>query len=184
MDLTKSQYETFDELKSYMYGSAAVIGLEMLPILGTRSAKAYESAEKLGYAFQLANFIRDIDEDLDRDRIYLPQDELNSLGVTNEMLRKRTLTPQIISAIQMQIARVRTLQSEAEDGISFLSKESQPCIRAASELYCGIVDEVEAIDYDVFNKRAMTSTRRKMKVAGGAFLRTLPLSIPFFLIYP
>ena len=72
MDLTKTSYETFAELQEYVYGSAAVIGLEMLPILGGAQEAAYEAAEQLGTAFQLANFIRDVGEDLERGRIYLP----------------------------------------------------------------------------------------------------------------
>jgi phytoene synthase len=107
MDLTVTTYATFDDLYEYVYGSAAVIGLQMLPILGTITDGAYESAKNLGVAFQLANFIRDVDEDLDRGRIYLPLDELAAHGVTEEMLYARVLTPEITAALKFQIARVR-----------------------------------------------------------------------------
>ena len=173
MDLTVSTYANYEALSEYVYGSAAVIGLEMVPILGALSDDAYESAKKLGIAFQLANFIRDVGEDLDRGRIYLPLDELAAHGVTEEMLYKRVLTPEIISALKFQIARVRQLQTEAAPGIDLLHPTSRPCIRAASELYCGIVDEVEAIGYDIFNKRAKTSTARRIRVAGKAYLQAL-----------
>jgi phytoene synthase len=173
MDLTVSTYANYEALSEYVYGSAAVIGLEMVPILGALSDDAYESAKKLGIAFQLANFIRDVDEDLDRGRIYLPLDELAAHGVTEEMLYKRVLTPEIIAALKFQIARVRQLQEEAAPGIDLLHPTSRPCIRAASELYCGIVDEVEAIGYDIFNKRAKTSTARRIRVAGKAYLQAL-----------
>jgi phytoene synthase len=173
MDLTVTTYATFDDLYEYVYGSAAVIGLEMLPILGTISDGAYESAKNLGVAFQLANFIRDVGEDLDRGRIYLPLDELAAHGVTEEMLYARVLTPEIIAALKFQIARVRQLQKEADSGIELLDPTSRPCIRAASELYCGIVDEVEAIGYDIFNKRAKTSTARRLRVAGRAYIQTV-----------
>ncbi len=173
MDLTVSTYANYEALSEYVYGSAAVIGLEMVPILGALSDDAYESAKKLGIAFQLANFIRDVDEDLDRGRIYLPLDELAVHGVNEEMLYARVLTPEIIQALKFQIARVRQLQADAAPGIDLLHPTSRPCIRAASELYCGIVDEVEAIGYDIFNKRAKTSTTRRAKVAGLAFLQAI-----------
>ena len=171
MDLTVSEYQNFDDLMEYVYGSASVIGLQMVPILGAVSPDAYVAAEKLGTAFQLANFIRDVGEDLERGRIYLPIDELSAHGVSREMLEQRVLTPQIKSALQEQIARVRRLQKEAAPGIKLLAPESQACIEAASELYCGIVDEVEKIDYQIFDRRAKTSTWRRIRVAIPALLK-------------
>jgi phytoene synthase len=173
MDLTVTQYQSYDDLLEYVYGSAAVIGLEMVPVLGYSDDAAFESAKKLGIAFQLANFIRDVGEDLERGRIYLPLDELARFGVTRELLEKRVLTPEIIEALKFQIARVRQLQLEAAPGIAMLDKTSRPCIEAASELYCGIVDEVEAIGYDIFNKRAKTSTLRRLRVASTAYMRAI-----------
>ncbi len=173
MDLSVSEYQSYDDLMEYVYGSAAVIGLEMVPILGALSPEAYEAAEKLGIAFQLANFIRDVGEDLDRGRVYLPIQELAEHGVSYEMLNERILTPQIKSALQAQIARVRRLQREAAPGIAMLEPASRACIEAASELYCGIVDEVEKIDFQIFEKRAKTSTMRRLRVALPAYLRAI-----------
>jgi 15-cis-phytoene synthase len=173
MDLTVSEYQTFDDLMEYVYGSASVIGLQMVPILGALSPNAYPLAEKLGTAFQLANFIRDVGEDLDRGRIYLPIKELESHGVTWEMLNERVVTPQIRSALKEQIERVRRLQREADAGIHLLEPSSRPCIEAASELYCGIVDEVEKIDYQIFTVRAKTSQWRRAKVALPALVRAI-----------
>jgi phytoene synthase len=171
MDLTVQEYESYEDLIEYVYGSAAVIGLEMVPILGPLHNDAFEAAKKLGIAFQLANFIRDVDEDLDRGRVYLPLKELGQFGVTREMLEERVLTPEIIEALKFQIARVRRLQAEAAPGIQMLEATSRPCIEAASTLYCGIVDEVEKIGYDIFNHRAKTSTTRRVRVAGAAFVK-------------
>ncbi|CAB4883315.1 unannotated protein [freshwater metagenome] len=173
MDLTVTRYKTFEDLMTYVYGSAVVIGLEMLPILGYSDPRAIEAASALGAAFQLANFIRDIDEDIERGRIYMPLDDLARFGVSEEMLLQRKLTPEIVEALKYQIARVRELQATAETGIQFLDPISRPCIRAASELYCGIVDEIEANGYDVFTTRATTSQWRRFRVAGVAFLQTL-----------
>jgi len=176
MDLDVTEYGSFEDLMEYVYGSAAVIGLQMVPILGTLPGKleqANSAAEKLGIAFQLANFIRDVGEDLDRERVYLPMGELSKFGVDRKMLEQRTLTPEIVEALKFQIERVRELKREAENGISLLAPESRPCIEAASELYCGIVDEVEKIDYEVFKLRAKTSTLRRFKVALPAWRRAL-----------
>jgi len=173
MDLSVTSYANYEALMEYVYGSAAVIGLEMVPILGPLSDAAFEPAKKLGIAFQLANFIRDVNEDLDRGRIYLPLDELEEFGVNKEMLARRILTPQIVSALKFQIARVRQLQKEATPGIQELAPSSRPCIEAASELYCGIVDEVEKIDYQIFNKRAKTSMGRRLRVASKAYVKAL-----------
>ena len=171
MDLTVQEYESYEDLLEYVYGSAAVIGLQMVPILGPLHNDAFAAAEKLGIAFQLANFIRDVDEDLDRGRVYLPIKELAQFGVTREMLEERVLTPEIIEALKFQIARVRQLQAEAAPGIAMLEATSRPCIEAASTLYCGIVDEVEKIGYDIFNQRAKTSKARRIRVAGKAFIK-------------
>ena len=175
MDLSITEYNTYEDLKEYIYGSAAVIGLQMVPIIGITPGVSIDevnvAAEKLGIAFQLANFIRDIGEDLDRGRVYLPITELQSHGVDREMLENKVTTNQIKNALKEQIARVRRLQKESTGGIKMLSPDSRACIEAASELYCGIVDEVEKIDYQIFNKRAKTSNWRRFKVAAPAYLR-------------
>ena len=177
MDLTVRQYQTYEDLYEYVYGSAAVIGLQMVSVLGTISpdavTSANEAAEKLGIAFQLANFIRDVGEDLDRGRVYLPMTELEAHGVNRQMLEERVITPQIKSALKEQIQRVRRLQNESTAGIKLLTPGARECIQAASQLYCGIVDEVEKIDYQIFTKRAKTSNWRRTKVALPAYLRAV-----------
>ncbi len=171
MDLTVTHYETYEDLSEYVYGSAAVIGLQMVPILEPRSKRAYDHARDLGIAFQLANFIRDVGEDLDRGRIYLPLGELAAHGVTPADVRARRVYDNWREALAEQIGRVRMLQARANPGIAMLAPSSQPCIAAASELYCGIVDEVEANDYDVFGTRAKVPVRRRLAVAGPAAVR-------------
>jgi phytoene synthase len=173
MDLTVEQYKTYDDLYEYVYGSAAVIGLQMVPILQPRSERAYAHARDLGIAFQLANFIRDVGEDLERGRIYLPLEELAEHGVTADDVRARRVDDNWREALADQIGRVRKLQASANPGIGMLDPASQPCIAAASELYCGIVDEVEANGYDVFNKRASVPMRRRLAVAGPAAVAAL-----------
>ena len=173
MDLTVTEYHSFEDLYEYVYGSAAVIGLQMLPILEPTDEQAYESAKDLGVAFQLANFIRDVNEDLERGRVYLPLDELERFGVTRADLEKRELTENIKAALRHQIDRVRRLDQESKSGIEMLHPSSQDCINAARILYCGIANRVEQIDFDVFNKRAKVSLHTKFWVAFPAWRRAV-----------
>jgi 15-cis-phytoene synthase len=175
MDLTVTEYQTYEDLYEYVYGSAAVIGLQMVPILEPTNQAAYKYATDLGVAFQLANFIRDVGEDLERGRVYLPLTELAEHGVTREMLERRELTPEIAHALKFQIARVRQLEEQSRAGISMLEVSAQPCIETARVLYCGIVDAVESINYDVFNKRATVSLYRRLRVAIPAWYRARKL---------
>lgn len=175
MDLTITEYETFDDLMEYVYGSASVIGLQMVPILEPSDSAAYEYAEKLGVAFQLANFIRDIGEDLERGRVYLPMEDFARFGVTRADLEKRIATPAIKDAIKYQVDRVRRLEQESRPGIAMLEPGARPCIETARILYCGIVDAVEEIDYEVFTKRASVSLRKRLSVALPAYLKARKL---------
>jgi len=171
MDLTVTGYADYPALYEYVYGSAAVIGLQMIPILEPSAPEAFERAKDLGVAFQLANFVRDVGEDLDRGRVYLPLDELAAFGVTREDLEARVATPAIKDALRFQIARVRDLEEQSRGGIALLHPSSRDCIEAARVLYCGIVDEVERIDYEVFTKRASVPIRRRLQVAVPAWAR-------------
>ena len=173
MDLTVTEYETYDDLYEYVYGSAAVIGLQMVPILEPTSPEAYDRACDLGVAFQLANFVRDVGEDLERGRVYLPLQELAEHGVARAELERRVATPPVKAALKAQIARVRELEERSRAGIALLHPSSQPCIEAARVLYCGIVDEVEAIDYEVFTRRATVPPRRRLAVALPAWARAV-----------
>lgn len=175
MDLTVTEYQTYEDLYEYVYGSAAVIGLQMVPILEPTSQDAYKYATELGIAFQLANFIRDVGEDLERGRVYLPLQELAQFGVSRSDLEARIATPVIKEALKFQISRVRQLEESSRAGIAMLGMHSQPCIETARILYCGIVDAVEEIDYEVFSKRATVSLSRRLRVAVPAYYRARKL---------
>jgi phytoene synthase len=170
MDLTVTEYETYEDLLSYMEGSAAVIGTMMLPILEPADrAAAREPARQLGLAFQLTNFIRDVAEDLQRGRIYLPQRDLAAFGVTREDLRRALAagvsSKSIKSLVRYSVSRARRHYALAAPGIPMLAPGSQGCMWAAYRLYAGILDEVEAQDYDVFAGRATVPTWRRLMVA-------------------
>ena len=173
MDLTVTEYRTYEDLYEYVYGSAAVIGLQMVPILEPSDQTAYEYAMKLGVSFQLANFVRDVSEDLDRGRVYLPMEELERFGVTREVLMQRTATPEVKAALRHQIDRVKRLELESRPGIDMLHPSSRDCIDAARVLYCGIADEVVHIDYEVFKKRATVPMKQRLWVALPAWRRAV-----------
>jgi phytoene synthase len=119
----------------------------------------------LGVAFQLANFIRDVGEDLDRGRLYLPLDDLARFDLTRADLERRVVDERVGELLRFEIERVRRLEQAARPGISLLAPECQPCIETARVLYCDIVDAVERIDYQVFNRRARVSAVRRARVA-------------------
>ncbi|SEC23504.1 phytoene synthase [Amycolatopsis tolypomycina] len=167
MDLAPVEYRTFAELGEYMYGSAAVIGLQMLPVFGTVGplADAAPGAIALGEAFQLTNFLRDVGEDLDRGRLYLPTAELAAFGVTRELLEARRPDPRIRAALAYFVARTRAVYRRAEAGVALLRPESRACVRTALTLYEGILDEIVALDHDILTRRAVVPKARRLVVA-------------------
>jgi phytoene synthase len=162
MDLSTSSYRTWEDLRDYMEGSAAVIGEMMLPVLQPIDMAAKAPARSLGLAFQLTNFLRDIDEDLDRGRVYLPQDDLQLFDVD---LERREVTPQWRAFMAYEIERNRALYSFADTGIPLLPARSARCVGTARVLYAQILDQIERNGYDVFSGRARVPTWRKAATA-------------------
>jgi phytoene synthase len=177
MDLTTTDYPNRAALDRYMYGSAEVIGLQMLPVLGTVCAReeAAPYAAALGKAFQLTNFLRDIDEDLQRGRIYLPADELAVHQVDRGVLmwchtHQRT-DARVRRALVEQHAETRRVYDFARHGIALLHPRSRPCIAAALTLYSEILDRIEELDFAVFSQRASVGMGRRLQVAGSGLIK-------------
>lgn len=169
MDLTVTAYETWDDLLTYMDGSAAVIGELMLPILGpTDPGFTVVPARDLGLAFQLTNFLRDVAEDLRRGRQYLPTADQQRFGVA---LDEGRCTPEFVELMRFEIDRCRVLYRSADAGIALLPTRSACCIRVASALYERILDRIEDHGHDVFTHRARLSRAEKTRVATVAMLR-------------
>jgi phytoene synthase len=178
MDLTTTDYADRAALNRYMYGSAEVIGLQMLPVLGTvcERDEAAPYAAALGKAFQLTNFLRDIGEDLERGRIYLPADELAVHQVDRDLLmwclaNQRT-DARVRRALIEQHAETRRVYDYARRGIALLNPRSRPCIAAAFTLYSEILDRIEALDFAVFSQRATVGRGRRLRVAGSGLARS------------
>ena len=177
MDTEVTEYATFEDLAVYVHGSAAVIGLQMLPILGTpgprEEAEPYAAA--LGVAFQVTNFLRDVGEDL--DRIYLPLAELAAFGVDRELLtwcrRTHRPDPRVRRALAYLVARTHATYRRAEPGIALLEPVSRACVGCAFTLYRGILDEIAAADYDVLGRRVAVSRPRRVAVAVPGLARAI-----------
>jgi phytoene synthase len=163
MDLTQTEYETWEDLCGYMEGSAAVIGEMMLPVLQPLSPEAREPARALGLAFQLTNFLRDVGEDLDRGRTYVPQEDIRRFGVD---IASRTVTDGWRALMAYEIARNRGLYWLADTGIGLLPPASARCVGTARVLYARILERIERADYDVFSSRVRVPTYRKAATAG------------------
>ncbi|MGW8329515.1 phytoene/squalene synthase family protein [Streptomyces sp. NPDC055897] len=178
-DLSVTDYATYADLRRYMHGSAAVIGLQMLPVLGTvvPRAEAETHAAELGVAFQLTNFLRDVGEDLDRGRVYLPGDLLRAHGVDRERLRWSRDTgrrdARITQTLRAFEAMTRGIYRQAAPGVPMLAAESRPCIRTAFVLYAGILDAIAADGYTVLHRRAVVPRRRRLTVALDGLVRVV-----------
>ncbi|WP_194819796.1 phytoene/squalene synthase family protein [Nocardia sp. XZ_19_385] len=177
MDLSVTDYPDRSALDRYVYGSAEVIGLQLLPVLGTASAAAEAApyAAALGKAFQLTNFLRDIDEDLARDRVYLPADELAAHGVDRELLSwcsgRGKADPRVRAALAAQHAETRAIYDYARAGIETLAPRSRPCVATAAVLYARILDRIEDRDFEVFGHRARVGTGERLRVGGAGVFK-------------
>lgn len=168
-DLDTTRYETWHDLCGYMDGSAAVIGEMLLPILApTDTVAALEPARSLGLAFQLTNFLRDIDDDLDLGRQYLPQAELRRFGVD---LAERRVTPDFVELMRFQVSRCRRLYADAAEGERWLPPRSERCVRTARRLYGAILDRIEEAGFDVFAGRVSVPTAAKLRLVAAELRR-------------
>jgi 15-cis-phytoene synthase len=165
MDIEVTGYGTYADLERYMYGSASVIGLQMLPVLEPVAPEAAPRARALGEAFQMSNFIRDVGEDLQRGRVYLPQEDLDLFGVSRETLERGVVTPSVRELLRFEIERTRKLYAFAEPGIDMLHPTSRDCVRTAFTLYSEILVAVERANYQVLTQRVSVPMTRRLAVA-------------------
>jgi phytoene synthase len=153
MDLERTRYETFAELRVFCYRVASVVGLMMSHAIGFQPG-AERHAIDLGIAMQLTNILRDIGEDLSLGRIYLPAEDLRRFNYSQEDLSAGKVNGQFRRLMRWQIARARSYYASAEPGIAMLHPRGRFAVRLAADLYSRILGRIEANDYDVFTKRA------------------------------
>jgi 15-cis-phytoene synthase len=167
-DLEVTGYADLAALDRYMWGSAAVIGLQVLPVLGTAPGVSLEEAAPhaiaLGEAFQLTNFLRDVGEDADRGRVYLPEDLMAAHGVTREQVLAKRHDARFRALMAEMADVVRRRYDDAAPGTPMLAAESRDCVRAATALYGGILTEIEKADYRVLDRRVRVSKPRRLAV--------------------
>jgi len=158
MDFVKQRYANFAELEEYCYKVAGVIGLIVLKILGSQNPKSADYAVHIGIAMQLTNILRDIKEDYQRGRIYLPQDEMNSFGVSEADIAGGNLNDNFRALMKFQIKRARQWYHNSEPGFKLIDKTRERFVAYnMKEIYSGILDSIEKNHYDVFSKRAYVS---------------------------
>ncbi len=170
MDLEPVVIETLDELLVYCTRVAGGVGLMLGPVLGAPSSEFDAPGVRLGIAMQLTNILRDIGEDLGRNRVYLPAEELDRFGLDRADLERRTVTPAFIAFMRFQVARAREYFAAGDEVVGLFPRDgSRLTVRLLQQTYAGILDVIESQEYDVFRRRAYTSRRRKMRILARAF---------------
>lgn len=166
-DMYQRRYDTFEDLSTYCYGVASTVGLMSMHITGFKGEEAIRYAIKLGVALQLTNILRDVAEDWQRGRVYLPQEELKAFGLTDADIgigvKEGSYDDRWRKFMKFQIARARHIYDEAWSGIAMLDPQGRFAIAAAAVFYRAILDDIEAYDYDVFSRRAQVSKWGKIR---------------------
>lgn len=171
MDLVKSRYKDFDELYDYSYKVASVVGLMTSEVFGYKNSVAIDHAVDLGIAMQLTNILRDVGEDLEKNRIYLPQDELAEFGVTEDDLFQHKINENFIKLMKFQLMRANSYYKSSERGISMLNKDSRLPVSLARENYSRILNKIEENEYDVFSQRAFLNSTEKLTMVPKVMLQ-------------
>lgn len=169
MDLTVSRYATFDDLWLYCYRVAATVGLVSMYIVGFSSEDAIPYAIKSGVALQMTNILRDVGEDVERGRIYLPQEDLARFGYTEEDVAQGVIDDRLRGLLEFEMARTEQLYDEGEPGIRLISPDGRFAIASALTMYRGILNRIRVNGYDVFTRRAHVSTAGKLAMLPGTW---------------
>jgi len=171
-DLTILRYDTFVELSQYCYGVAATVGLMYMSIVGYQSNEAVPYAVKMGVALQMTNILRDVAEDWQNNRLYLPRQELAYFGLDEGDVQRGLVTPRWREFMRFQISRAKQLFQESLPGIALVNPDGRLALYAAADFYRGILDDITAHDYDVFSRRAHLSGIEKIRRIPILWLRT------------
>ena len=172
MDLYKNRYRTFEELYDYSYKVASVVGLMTSEVFGYNDEKALDYAVDLGIAMQLTNILRDVGEDLQQNRIYIPQKDLTRFNISEEELFAHELSDKFKAMMEFQIHRARSFYRRAEKGITMLDDDSRLPVYLAHFNYGGILGKIEKNDFDVFSNRAYLSSTEKFTILPRLLYRT------------
>lgn len=166
-------FPTFDDLYAYCYHVASVVGLVCIKIFGYRDPKAEKLAERTGIAFQLTNILRDVKEDAEMGRVYLPERDLQTFGVKPEDVVAWPALEQLQPVLQLEGERALVYYESAKELLPLIDDDSQPALWALVEIYRELMEKIAARRYDVFSERVHLTTREKLRVLGKGFLRRL-----------
>ncbi len=174
MDLTVRRYPTFAELRRYCYGVASTVGLICIEIFGYKDGQqARQHAEDLGIALQLTNILRDIREDAQRDRIYIPQDELKRFGYSEADVFAGVANEPFLNLVQYQAQRARDYFASGRKLLPLLPRRSRACAAVLQGIYGSILDRIEARPCEVLRQRVSLSSGQKLALAGRELTRSL-----------
>lgn len=173
-DLEPRRVETFDELYHYCYLVASVVGLTIIHIFGFESPEALSLAEKCGIAFQITNILRDVREDAERGRVYLPAEDLVRFGVAPGSLAGSEISPAFVSLMKYQAARARRYYLESRPLLGLIAPESRRSLWALVEIYRRLLERIERSGFDVLRRRIRVPTWEKAWVVIRAFAAILP----------
>ena len=177
-DLVKTRFADFDELRDYCYKVASVVGLVCIEVLGYSDPKAVRFAVDMGIALQLTNIIRDVREDTDRDRVYIPQDEMARFGYTEDDLKASVADERFRMLMQFQADRARSYYESSRGLFELIDVESRACPQVLHAAYWAILNRIESSSFDVFNQRIGLSTPTKLLITARLWLGSVAPRIP------
>lgn len=179
MDLSWSRFRNFEELRTYCYKVASVVGLVCIQVFGYEDPNAKTYAIDLGLAMQLTNILRDVKEDADLGRIYIPLDEMERFGYSEQDLMAGVVNDQFRQLMAFQVDRARRYFASGKRLIPLVSSESQACPSVMHGVYSSVLDRIEASNFQVFDKRIGLSTGEKLflvaRLWASARLSRLPI---------
>ncbi len=176
MDTHKRRYDSFDDLYLFAYRVAGVVGLMMTPLLGYSDARAMEHAESLGIAMQLTNILRDVKEDKEMGRIYLPLEDIDRFNVNINDIFQERFTEELRALMKFQVDRAHEYYDNADLGIKMLDQNAQFAIYSASRIYRGILKKIELQNYNPFLGRVFVPQHKKLGIVAGQVIKTKALS--------
>jgi phytoene synthase len=172
MDTNINRYETYDDLHLFAYRVAGVVGLMMTPLLGYNNPEAMIYAEKLGIAMQITNILRDVREDKEMDRIYLPLEEIRMFGLEENNFFEEKMSENFKNLMKFQVDRAHQYYDEADIGIKMLDRDAQFAIYSASKIYRGILKKIELHGYNPFKERVFVPQSKKVQILISQAVRT------------
>lgn len=167
------QYRSFQDLERYCYNVASVVGLVCIRIFGYKDPAAEPLAEKIGLAFQLTNIIRDVKEDADLGRVYLPEDDLARFDISSTELANAPALARIRPLLELEAQRAFENYRSADELIPLIDEDSQPALWVLVTIYRSLLEKIVRLNYDVFTRRVSLTTREKLTILGKGFLQRI-----------